>query len=782
MSMDIAVGTKVVPFDLWRPGDTLQGTLIAMDTETAKIVPGEIPPLVITVATDGQSGFFIANPHVVQFVNTHANATWLMHNAAFDIHVLEQAGCDLHSLVDTGRIFDTGLLYRLLKLADTGSCHGQWSLDHVCHELLKVMLPKDVRAHDGQDVRVTFGRFLDPDGRPDYHEMLKPENRSYLTYTAGDAVATWLAANELNSWAKRLLDAPDLDICRAETYGTAGVIDGVDMGNAWRVHGFLSHNIQLKGSLALATTERNAMYLDMERVDDALTTLDAALKKQKDALKEQFNWQSGAGSRRRIEEILKQAEKDTGEHLPRLESGAYSLAADDLEEYADKIPFVRIYLDYQGLTKIRNTFMSPLEKGRAVVRGHFNVLVNTGRTSCSGGKGEDGEREGLNLQNLPREGDVRRCFTPSPGHLLFACDYSTIELVTLAQHSLKKYGHSKMAEAIRKGADLHCVLAARLKGIDICHLERWDKKSILPLLGFDGDSLRNKAKPVNFGFPGGLGAQTFVQFARASYDIEVTEEQAKAQKKAWLDAWPEMRQHLSSDDLRLLASRFPHLWVTHPTVRGSFRPGKLPWPVHILRGVLCGRTATHTTNRSYTKEEIDWAWQCAAEILLNSSHIPESRRAVLDVHVRERIAGHDLQCALSPRQRFVATLTGRLRGHPAYCAARNTVFQGLAADGAKLALYRLYREGFRIVNFIHDEVLIELPENADHTVLAGRVESIMVAEMREVVPDLPVLCEYALMRRWYKGAKPKFVNGHLVPVKPVVLPDGRTEWVHDEGR
>jgi hypothetical protein len=58
------------------------------------------------------------------------------------------------------------------------------------------------------------------------------------------------------------------------------------------------------------------------------------------------------------------------------------------------------------------------------------------------------------------------------------------------------------------------------------------------------------------------------------------------------------------------------------------------------------------------------------------------------------------------------------------------VSQGLAADGAKLAMYRLGREGYRVVNFIHDEFLIELPDDADHFAQACRIERILVEEMR----------------------------------------------------
>jgi DNA polymerase I-like protein with 3'-5' exonuclease and polymerase domains len=104
----------------------------------------------------------------------------------------------------------------------------------------------------------------------------------------------------------------------------------------------------------------------------------------------------------------------------------------------------------------------------------------------------------------------------------------------------------------------------------------------------------------------------------------------------------------------------------------------------------------------------------------------------------------------------VFTLTGRLRAKASYCARHNTVFQGLAADGAKLALWLLWRSGYRIVNFIHDEVLIEIPVDSDWTEHASRIEALMIQGMREVVPDISIDVEFAATDRWLKGAKPVF--------------------------
>ncbi len=102
----------------------------------------------------------------------------------------------------------------------------------------------------------------------------------------------------------------------------------------------------------------------------------------------------------------------------------------------------------------------------------------------------------------------------------------------------------------------------------------------------------------------------------------------------------------------------------------------------------------------------------------------------------------------------VATLTGRIRADASFTQARNTPFQGLAADGAKLALFRLVAAGYRVVAFIHDEVLIELPADADHTAKAKEIDTIMCESMREVTGAVPIACgEPVLMKRWSKDAK-----------------------------
>jgi DNA polymerase I-like protein with 3'-5' exonuclease and polymerase domains len=102
-----------------------------------------------------------------------------------------------------------------------------------------------------------------------------------------------------------------------------------------------------------------------------------------------------------------------------------------------------------------------------------------------------------------------------------------------------------------------------------------------------------------------------------------------------------------------------------------------------------------------------------------------------------------------------------------YTARHNCIFQGLASDGAKLSLWRVWRAGYRIVNFVHDEILVEVPEDADLLEKARHIQKMMIEGMREVVPDVRVDVDFAAMRCWHKGAKPVYnKEGRLVPWAP----------------
>jgi DNA polymerase-1 len=114
----------------------------------------------------------------------------------------------------------------------------------------------------------------------------------------------------------------------------------------------------------------------------------------------------------------------------------------------------------------------------------------------------------------------------------------------------------------------------------------------------------------------------------------------------------------------------------------------------------------------------------------------------------------------------------RLRGGCSYTSGANTFFQGLASDGCKSAMWYLTKAmysdtssplyGVRCWAFIHDEFLLEGPEETSH-LWAPEASAIMVREMRKYTPDIPIKAEPALMRRWYKDAESKYdEDGNLI--------------------
>jgi DNA polymerase-1 len=129
-------------------------------------------------------------------------------------------------------------------------------------------------------------------------------------------------------------------------------------------------------------------------------------------------------------------------------------------------------------------------------------------------------------------------FVASPGCVLFACDYSTLELCALAHKcqtmhlaNPREYPPSRMLALINGGMDCHKHLG----------------EQIMKATGgnpTDGIDYRQMAKAANFGYPGGLGAEKFVKYAKDSYGVTISLELAGQIKKQWLAAYPEMAMHL----------------------------------------------------------------------------------------------------------------------------------------------------------------------------------------------------------------------------------------------
>jgi DNA polymerase I-like protein with 3'-5' exonuclease and polymerase domains len=178
--------------------------------------------------------------------------------------------------------------------------------------------------------------------------------------------------------------------------------------------------------------------------------------------------------------------------------------------------------------KVLKTYVPVLEAGTLVpITPDWNFMVETYRTSCAR----------PNLQNPPRGGAVRSCFVPRPGYVYVFCDYSTLEMRTLAQVCMDFFKFSEMAKSINEGRDLHLDMASQLLGLPYDEVEKLyikgDKRA---------DEARQFAKIVDFGAPGGMGAKSLIDYARG-YDVEISFPTAEALIKKFCERWSEMKEY-----------------------------------------------------------------------------------------------------------------------------------------------------------------------------------------------------------------------------------------------
>lgn len=351
------------------------------------------------------------------------------------------------------------------------------------------------------------------------------------------------------------------------------------------------------------------------------------------------------------EELINQVRR--GRALVKLDRDAAILSGDEL------LIMRADYVTSTGLLgrveRMKEGFVLPLQT-------RFDSLKATYRTSST----QPSEKSGLvgeQMQNFPRGKKedaygLRECFTPRADDLIFiGADYGLAELHCLSQLCFKLFGYSRMGEMLNAGLDLHWEFAAISRGMTV--------EAVKAL----GTEQRDRAKPANFGFPGGMGPEKFVLYSRKGYGVQFKIEEVKPLKEKWLETYPEVRQYLK--------------WV------GDQAP---------------------------TRE----------------SHIT-----------------------------IVHPITGSVRGGMRYTAASNNGFQHLAAYAGKVALLEVTAAcftpgsplfGWRLWNYVHDELLLEGPRS-EASAAAKELARIMVDCFNRFTVTFPTHADAFVTRVWSKKVK-----------------------------
>jgi DNA polymerase-1 len=373
-------------------------------------------------------------------------------------------------------------------------------------------------------------------------------------------------------------------------------------------------------------------------------------------------------------------------------------------------PELKLVAERGAVAKLLDTYVPVLESGTEVpINPRYNALVETGRTSCAK----------PNIQNPPRKGGVRDCFIPRDGWVYAFSDYDTLELRALSQICLDMFGWSNMAEALRRGEDLHLSLAADMLGISYDEADRRSKAGDAEIKEY-----RQQSKPANFGFPGGMAAKSFKEYAEG-YDIFLSIAAAEKLHDEWFKKWPEMDPYFDA---------VKNMTETSDTIRQA-RSGR-------VRG---GATFCAAANGFFQGLAADGAkasvWAVAWECYLGTKWDPIRDAEALDENG--------------------ATIPSPLAGT---------------------------RPVFFLHDEIGIEIPLRWWGYERSAAAADRLGELMVRCMEQWIPDVPITAKPIMVRRWFKGAEPVKLAGPsgrpiLVPCKPVPGVDAKgkkkTFWVAD---
>lgn len=736
-------------YELPWDGKPLSGSTIAFDTETTYIpdLSDTIPEVILGSATDGHRHVILRREQLGPFILVHQDRHLVGHNIAFDFWVIEDwlkkenlasARAVLWNMADKQQLHDTMLMDILVRIA-TGEANSGADDDSDKQRTLRRSLDRVATAYGCFAVekknpyRLTFAKLL---GETDWSN---PTLKGYFDYAIGDPYAT------LDIWNKLLP--------RAEKFSK--VFQQHFWKNATKDYGLLTEALQTQASIAMRCITLNGIPFNHDRAKDYEASLRNKYNKHLEYLqenhknllklnKDEISYKLAPKSKTpqlnliELRKLLRElAEKLKLPYVPMSVSKAktprpaqVSASRKDWAPYSKQHPFLAAWCGMNEVSK-ELSFFHPLnekhEKGKNRVNPSGEVLVRTGRTAF----------RNPNIQQTPKDQEFRKIFSVANGNKLLTIDYKFIELRTIAAICYQRYGWSKLGDAIKAGLDPHSNGAAGFLGLPY---ETVDHFVNLPKNHPETkDPLYDKCKKgrsgfkiVIFGLGGGLGDAKLAATAWNTYKVAMTPAEARAYREGITNTiYPEYKLYLGDSTLETLAA---NLLLPREVVEGHFQK----YSRNLGMWLTCLKKVAE--GKGFKKDGTAFSQDFQEDLmhslvtLIQMSDVPEPANY------------KDLFWASA------ITPTGRVRAKCRYTQEKNTPFQSLAADGAKVALWNLIREGFKVVGFIHDEVLVELPDTKRLDQMVQRVESIMVSSMEKVLNNLvPAACSYVVADHWVKG-------------------------------
>ena len=478
----------------------------------------------------------------------------------------------------------------------------------------------------------------------------------------------------------------------------------------------LKYKLSVNSGIALNLMAKTGILIDKDRLQTLKHEVIAFLQPRYEAIvKLGFGTLTDDGLKKnikRLQEYITENYKDA----KRTAKGQIDTKGTTLDELlllnpADKIlQYFREIKDYE---KILSTYINRLEEANPYIYTDYTSVVSTGRTSSS----QSSNYPSVNIQNQPRQVkgltyDIRNCYIPRPGFKFISIDYAGLELASTAHQLQSIYKKSAMKDVINSGTipvDMHSKLACQIKK---CSYETFLNHKKEPDYAF----YRQLAKPINLGFPGGIGYKVMRDLllkdgVKTKYKVLYRSANLfEVKRLLWV-----MRQE--SDNLRIeRLTRFEYALVYDELVGLKQKLFAL-YPE--LNNFLGNRHEYYQTG-SFKRMQNDFGeWET------------------------------------EPMHRY--NVHGTIRDWCTYTALCNGfLMQTPAAIGAKTAAYKLVKKYYQhqdvtLLAFIHDEFVLEVRDNAEKYKYIEDVSSIMIESMQEVLTSVRITVEASMMDYWSKA-------------------------------
>lgn len=380
-----------------------------------------------------------------------------------------------------------------------------------------------------------------------------------------------------------------------------------------------------------------------------------------------------------------------------------------LEELvAKKVPYYELFeliLEHRGLSKLIGTYIDKMPQlvnektGR--LHGSFHQYgAKTGRFSSSD----------PNLQNIPsRNKEIRKMFKAADGNVIIGCDYSQQEPRVLAHLTWTLFGDSRMKDAYAEGRDLYSWMASEIYQMpyDECKEFRPDG-SVNP----EGKKRRSSVKSIILGLMYGRGTKAIAD------QLGWTYQEAQRVTDMFFKSFPAIKDVI--DYYLNMARSFGYV----ETVYGRKR--RLPEiNLPLFEFYMNGKQLE-------VKDEIAYFYKKMARMK------PDEKKAF----AKRLKQDHGIK---------VIDNGGKIAEAERQCL--NSVIQGSSADITKKAMIALHKNkrlkelGYFIILTVHDEVLMEGPE--EHALEAAEIMSKVMIEAPSDEITVPMKCDSEIVRFWY---------------------------------